>query len=216
MKQSHPSSSPVILKSLADLNGRTEHASVCLTFDDGPDPAFSPRILDILAEHKARASFFVVGEFAEQHPQLVERMLQEGHTVGNHTFHHYHPWTVLPGTAREEVARTSKSLQKIIGFAPRWFRPPHGRLRRAMLKQVAAEGMKTVLWTRSMIDWGPLGTDEGIAERMAEIRPGEVILMHDGERQHNKPGITARQLPALLERLQRRGIHTLTLDEAAG
>lgn len=199
-----------------DIGGHTGHAAVCLTFDDGPDPAYTPGILDILARYQARATFFVVGEFAAQQPWLVERMLREGHCVGNHTFHHFHPWTQWPATARDEVTRTSRQLQQITGTAPRWFRPPHGRLRRAMLQQVHREGMQTVLWTRSAIDWGPLGTDEGVAERLEAVEAGDIVLMHDGERKHNKPGATARQLPTLLERLQRRGIHTLTLDQAAG
>jgi len=207
--------SPTILKSLDDVSGSIDHASVCLTFDDGPDPAFTPRILDVLAEHRVRATFFVLGQAAEENPALVERMIRDGHTVGNHTFHHHHPWTIRAATAREEVRLTSERLKQITGSAPLWFRPPHGRLRRAMLQQVDRENMKTVLWTRSAIDWGPLGTDEGIAERLGEVHAGDIVLMHDGERKHNKPGITARQLPVLLERLQRRGIRPLTLDQAA-
>ncbi|RYZ85819.1 MAG: polysaccharide deacetylase family protein, partial [Moraxellaceae bacterium] len=204
--------SPVILK---DIRKLTNKPQVCLTFDDGPDPAFTPRILDVLAEHKALATFFVLGEAAERFPKLVERMVDAGHTVGNHTFSHCHPWMCLPSRARQEVAHASDVIKDIIGYAPRWFRPPHGRLRTAMINEADAENMTTVLWSHSIIDWGPLGTEAGINERLQAVTSGDIVLMHDGERQHNHPDITAQQLPKFLESLLNNGVTPVTLDQVA-
>lgn len=206
---------PTILEHLTDFTTCNDSDQVCLTFDDGPDPVHTPRILDVLAECKTRASFFVLGAAAERYPQLIERMLAEGHTVGNHTFSHCHPWTISADRARKEVADGSKILRDICGNPPRWFRPPHGRLRRAMLRQVEAENMRTVLWSHSVIDWGPMGTDAGIAQRLNGIRSGDIVLMHDGKRQHNHPQITAQQLPEAIDWLTRQGIVPVTLDQVA-
>lgn len=212
---SNPSSSPTILKNLKNVSGYLHNPLVCLTFDDGPDPVYTPAILDILAAHRIRASFFVLGETAEQFPHLIERMLHDGHTVGNHTYSHRHPWMISSSRAREEVARASTILTQISGQAPRWFRPPHGRLRRAMLKQVQAENMTTVLWSHSIIDWGPMGTEAGIAQRLHDIKFGDIVLMHDGKRQHNHPHLIVQQLPKLAEWLSQRGITPVTLDQVA-
>ena len=92
--QPRQSASPTILKNLKHVSGYLHSPLVCLTFDDGPDPVYTPAILDLLAMHKIRASFFVLGEAAERFPRLVERMLSEGHTVGNHTYSHRHPWMI--------------------------------------------------------------------------------------------------------------------------
>ena len=213
--QPRQSASPTILKNLKHVSGYLHSPLVCLTFDDGPDPVYTPAILDLLAMHKIRASFFVLGEAAERFPRLVERMLSEGHTVGNHTYSHRHPWMISPGRARDEVARGSEAIQKITGHAPRWFRPPHGRLRRAMLKQVQAENMTTVLWSHSIIDWGPMGTETGVAQRLHDIKFGDIVLMHDGQRQHNHPHLIVQQLPRLAEWLVQRGITAVTLDQVA-
>ena len=210
--QPRQSASPTILKNLNHVSGYLHSPLVCLTFDDGPDPVYTPAILDLLAMHKIRASFFVLGEAAERFPRLVERMLSEGHTVGNHTYCHRHPWMISPGRSRYEVARVSEAIQKITGHPPRWFRPPHGRLRRAMLKQVQAENMTTVLWSHSIIDWGPMGTETGVAQRLHDIKFGDIVLMHDGQRQHNHPHLIVQQLPKLAEWMVQRGSTAVTLD----
>ena len=118
-------------------------------------------------------------------------------------------------TVSETLARGSEAIQKITGHPPRWFRPPHGRLRRAMLKQVQAENMTTVLWSHSIIDWGPMGTETGVAQRLHDIKFGDIVLMHDGQRQHNQPHLIVQQLPKLAEWLVQRGITAVTLDQVA-
>jgi len=204
---------PVILKNLNQLANSARQARVCLTFDDGPDPAHTPLILDILAAHNVQASFFVVGSTAKCFPHLIHRMLDDGHTVGNHTYSHHHPWFISARRARLEIARTSQALQRITGAPPQWFRPPHGRLRPAMTAEANAQHMTTVLWSRSAIDWGPLGTMEGVQQRLNDVVVGDIVLMHDGQREHNHPDITAQNLPRFLENLHARAIQAVTLDQ---
>ena len=187
--------------------------SICLTFDDGPDPVYTQKILDVLADYDVKATFFVLGEAAEQFPHLVEKMLSAGHNVGNHTYSHRHPWLISSERAKYEVIQASRVINDIIGSAPRWFRPPFGRLRAAMRKQAHDEGMTTVLWSHSIIDWGVLGTEAGICRRLDQIQAGDIVLMHDGKREHNHPEITFRCLPKFLRSLSNKSLIACNLDE---
>lgn len=188
------------------------NGSICLTFDDGPDPAFTPTILDILADYDVKASFFVLGEAAAQFPHLVERMVKEGHSIGNHTYSHQHPWMISSECARQEVTRATEVIKSIIGMTPRWFRPPFGRLRTAMRKQAHQESMETVLWSHSIIDWGYLGSKSGITNRLELIKPCDIVLMHDGKRKHNHPDNLIRCLPQFLRELRKKSMVTANLD----
>jgi peptidoglycan/xylan/chitin deacetylase (PgdA/CDA1 family) len=185
---------------------------ICLTFDDGPDPAYTQKILDILADYNVKATFFVLGKAAEQFPNLLEQMASAGHSIGNHSYSHDHPWLMTSDRAKHEVAYTTDIIKKITGNAPRWFRPPFGRLRTAMRKQAYSENMATVLWSHSIIDWGLLGTEAGISNRLQHIEPNDIVLMHDGKREHNHPDILVRCLPEFLRSLEGRSLIACNLD----
>lgn len=206
---------PVYRLSVPDNIGSCEKNSgrpICLTFDDGPDPIFTPKILDVLADYEAKATFFVVGEAAGQFPHLIEQMLMAGHSIGNHTHSHRHPWLMSSERAKQEVSQANATIKNITGITPRWFRPPFGRLRTAMCVQAHLEQMTTVLWSRSIIDWGVLGTQAGIAKRLAQIETGDVVLMHDGRPQHNHPEITVQCLPRFLQSLSDKSLRACNLD----
>lgn len=190
--------------------------SVCLTFDDGPDPAYTPKILSVLADYDVKATFFVLGEAAQQFPHLVEQMLKAGHAIGNHTYSHHHPWMMSSSRAKQEVTQANTVIKKITGIVPRWFRPPFGRLRNAMRRQAHAEQMTTVLWNHSVIDWGVLGTKAGIARRLEQIKAGDIVLMHDGKREHNHPEVTVQCLPKFLQSLSENSLIASNLDEVFG
>lgn len=199
--------------SLIDTNGGH---SICLTFDDGPDPAYTPKILDVLADYDAKATFFVVGEAASQFPHLVEQIIRAGHAIGNHTYSHRHPWLMSAEHAKQEVWQACKVINDITGSAPRWFRPPFGRLRTAMREQAHAEQMMTVLWSRSIIDWGMFGTRAGISRRLDKIVAGDIVLLHDGRPEHNRPGLTYQCLPQFLRSLTDKSLIARNLDEIFG
>ncbi len=191
----------------------TRTGSVYLTFDDGPDPEWTPRILDLLAQTGVHAAFFVVGEFARKEPTLLRRIAAEGHAIGNHTLSHRHPWMLKASAARREVREGAEAIAQIVGQRPRFYRAPHGRNRRCMTDEATQLGSVRVGWNLSAIDWGPLGTSGRIAARLNDASDGDVILMHDGRNRHNRPDELLRVLPEFLRRLPARNLHPRSLDE---
>jgi peptidoglycan-N-acetylglucosamine deacetylase len=185
--------------------------AVYLTFDDGPDPQWTPRVLEVLAAHGAVATFFMVGQRALAEPGLARAVVAAGHALGNHSFSHRHPWTMSAAAARREVRDGAAALAEACGRPARFFRPPYGRLRRCMSDEAARGGQRVVLWDRSAIDWGPLGRGAAIAGRLEGIRPGEIVLMHDGAARRNRPEELLRVLPGLLDGLAARGLRALSL-----
>lgn len=191
-----------------------EGQRICLTFDDGPDPRHTPRILDILAEHHCKASFFLLGEAAEAWPHLVARIIEEGHALGSHSFSHRRSWLMKPEKIRFEVDLSRRIIEDIAGRPPRWFRPPYGNLDRTMLGEAARLGMETVLWARSAIDWGPLASPAGVERRLRRMVAGDIVLLHDARRCHNRPDVTAAVLPGILAFLESRNLAPVSLDLA--
>ena len=180
--------------------------TVYLTFDDGPDPEWTPRVLDALDEAQVPATFFAIGEEAKRSPDLVRRIHSTGHAVGNHTYSHRHPWFMSQRAARAQVRDGAQALSDVTGVAPRFYRPPHGRYRPCMSDEAHRCGERVVLWDVSAIDWGPLGTAEAIEKRLHAVRGGNIVLMHDGRNQHNRPDELIKILPAFLKRLADRGL----------
>jgi peptidoglycan/xylan/chitin deacetylase (PgdA/CDA1 family) len=180
--------------------------SVYLTFDDGPDPEWTPRVLDALAAAQMTASFFIIGRNAQRCRELVRRAATEGHAIGNHTYSHRHPWTMSSRSARAEVIDGAKAVAEVLGAMPKFYRPPHGRVRRCMSDAAASLDEAETLWDRSIIDWGWLGTSAGISSRLSKVAPGEIVLMHDGVNRHNRPDQLLAVLPAFIADLPRRGL----------
>ena len=174
---------------------------VHLTFDDGPDPTWTPRCLEHLARANAHATFFVIGANAVRQRNLVRRIAAAGHAVGNHTLTHAHPWTVNARRARAEVRDGAAAIADVLGFEAKLFRPPHGARRRCMLEEAQAQGESLVMWDISAIDWGWLGTAPRIAKRLGRVKAGNIILMHDGANKHNRPDQLLRVLPSFLKEI---------------
>ena len=188
--------------------------SVALTFDDGPDPTVTPRILDALAAAGAHATFFLVGERAEAAPDLVKRIAASGHQIGNHSARH--SWLPLHSraTIESDLAQTQASLTRIAGIAPTVFRPPYGCRDPRVLECAEQLSLTTVLWSVTPRDWQepPAAT---IAERvLADVRSGDVVLLHDGDAaEHRGRPNTADALPAILAGLRARGLTPVRVDE---
>jgi peptidoglycan/xylan/chitin deacetylase (PgdA/CDA1 family) len=198
------------------MRAPADERRIYLTFDDGPDPVWTPRILDVLAAANASATFFVVGRFARQAAAVVRRLADAGHEIENHSWSHRHPWTLLRAAARAEVRDGAAAVADLVGRKPSYFRPPHGRLRRCMIEEAAASGQRVALWSLSAVDWGPLGRAAGIGVRLRAARAGDIILMHDGGRGINRPAELARVLPGFLESLLQRGLVPSRLSAVAG
>jgi peptidoglycan/xylan/chitin deacetylase (PgdA/CDA1 family) len=194
--------------------GPEDRHAVALTFDDGPDPVFTPRILAILAQFNARATFFVIGKQAEQHPAVVRAIVDAGHEVGNHTYRHRPFWLLSPHQTREEIDRGAHVLTAILGEPPRYFRPPWGRLNLEAVRHSTRARQQRVLWSLRAEGWLPLASPETIVRLVAQrLHPGAIIGLHDGGGLRHTPARMAAALPALLRLIRERGYRCLTLSE---
>ena len=151
-----------------------------LSFDDGPNEAHTPPLLDLLAAHDARADFFLIGERAEQSPQLVERLVREGHALGNHSWHHRR-FDAQPAAAqRAEIDRTDALLARFDGRAQHDFRPPRGILPRGLMLDCLRHGTRIAYWSYDTLDYSGRPVAELIdSARRHPPRSGDILLMHD-------------------------------------
>ena len=192
---------------------------VALTFDDGPDPEVTPRVLALLAEHGARASFFLIGARAEAHPQLVAQIVAAGHRVENHTHHHRHTFAFnLYPFLRREVERAQRALAQLSGRAPAYFRAPAGMHNLFLSAVLARLGLFFVSWTWRGYDTVERDASKVLARLTSELAPGDILLLHDGNAARTREGepVVLAVLPALLAELDRRGLRALPLPEPAG
>ena len=175
----------------SQLFGRTLIApplpgELALTFDDGPNPAWTPRLLEILAEHHARATFFMVGRFARSEPALVRQVASAGHLIGNHTWSHPNLAQSSAARIREELTRASDTLAGILGRPIRFFRPPFGARRPYALRTARELGMTPVTWNAMTSDWSDRAADHIAAEIARKIEHNgrrscaSNIVLHDG------------------------------------
>lgn len=191
---------------------------VAITIDDGPDPAVTPAVLDLLAAHGARATFFCIGERARAHPALVARMVAEGHGVENHSQHHRHHFALMgPARMGREIAAAQHTLGELTGTSPRFFRAPAG-LRNPFLEPLLArQGLTLASWTRRGFDTR-CGDPAQVLSRLADgLTGGDILLLHDGHGATGPDGqpIILAVLPQLLERCRHEGLTPVPLAEAA-
>ncbi|QTE02512.1 polysaccharide deacetylase family protein [Streptomyces cyanogenus] len=150
-----------------------------LTFDDGPNPEYTPRILDTLAKYGVRAMFFVCGECVVENRELLARMADEGHVVGNHTWTHPLLTELGRGEIRSEMESTSDAIEDAYGERPQWFRAPYGAWNRAAFQLGARMGMEPMAWTVDTTDWMEPGTRTIVDRVESGAAPGVVVLSHD-------------------------------------
>ncbi|WP_329200059.1 MULTISPECIES: polysaccharide deacetylase family protein [unclassified Streptomyces] len=181
--------------------GTSRSGEMLLTFDDGPDPRYTPGILDTLARYRVRAVFFVCGEMATDNRDLLRRMAAEGHLIGNHTWTH----PLIPTLGRPDLAaeieRTSEVVEQTTGTAPQWFRAPYGAWNRAAFEIGAELGMEPLAWTVDTLDWTEPGTTTIVSRVLAGAAPGVIVLSHDagGNRSQSVEALET-YLPQLLAR----------------
>ena len=181
---------------------RCAPGSIALTFDDGPCPRGTPRVLDVLRESGARATFFLVGERAQAHPELVRRIDREGHAIGNHGWRH----RTLPALAArpmaDEIDRCQATLSSLLGAAPRLLRPPYGYRDFRVYRAARRRGLTPVMWSLDPRDW-ILSDAATLAQRLQRAGPGDIVLLHDGLPQ--RAAMLAALAP-LLDRLRLAGV----------
>lgn len=194
--------------------------AIAFTFDDGPDPRTTPRVLELLAAHDARATFFVVGERAQGHPELVRRIVAEGHAIGSHTYTHAHTFHFAsPRRMRAEVQRGIDAVARITGSAPRLFRPPQG-LRTPLLRDALApfDHLVCVTWTERGLDAMGRAARSIVRRLEGSVRPGAILTLHDGAglggTDDRSPTVEA--LATLLAMARARGLRCVSLADLAG
>ncbi|MBZ3912586.1 polysaccharide deacetylase family protein [Streptomyces acidiscabies] len=185
-------------KPILEVSGRGN--TMVLTFDDGPDPRYTPAILDTLGEYGVHAMFFVCGEMAVDNQELLARMADEGHVVGNHTWSHPLLTKLRRSRIRSEMERTSEVIEDAYGEKPRWFRAPYGAWNRAAFQIGADLGMEPLAWTVDTLDWTTPGTGTIVSRVAGGAAPGVVVLSHDagGDRTQSVRALR-RYLPRLLD-----------------
>jgi peptidoglycan/xylan/chitin deacetylase (PgdA/CDA1 family) len=192
--------------------GSSRELTIGLTFDDGPDPESTPRVLDILARHGVRATFFVVGEAARAHPDLVRRALREGHDVGSHGDRHRHALFHRPPLAGYFDTRNGiRALDRLTGKKTRFFRPPWGAYSWSVLFAIQRCRVEPVHWTVEAHDWHPrYAAPDVVRKVLAEAHAGGVIVMHDSGRGAPK---TLAALDDVLQGLIARGLRPVPISQ---
>ncbi len=183
---------------------------IALTFDDGPNPAKTPALLDALDKAQAPATFFVVGSRAEQTPDILRRMAQRGDEVENHSYTHPNMNLVIPSVAESEILRTSVLIRAMTGHQPHFFRPPGGNANASVQHLSRAYGLSLAYWTVDALHAEDVGSASGLIEYVvSHVHPGSIVLLHNGT------DVTTASIPALVAALRAKGYKLVTLSEIA-
>lgn len=191
---------------------------VALTFDDGPSGEFTPAILDILKEYEVPATFFMVGSHVEKYPEIAQRIVEEGHTIGNHTQNHRNLPTLSTVELQKEVMEATAVIAEVTGVYPSFVRPPRGMYDDRFRRLAKLLGQEIVLWSISTRDWR-FGVTASYIERLVEtkVRGGDIILFHDSGALVRSEGgdrrATVMALPRVIEIIQAKGLEIVPLAE---
>lgn len=186
---------------------------VALTFDDGPDPVYTPQLLNLLKKYNVKATFFVVGWKAKKYPHLIKRMYEEGHTIGLHHYYHTSNWFLPPFVTEWELERSARVIEHMTGVRPVYYRPPWGHLN--IWTVLMQKKYKIVMWTYILGDWKASMSVERLYERLTNsIKDGAIIVLHDsgstiGADQH----APANMLRALEQLLQHSSVQWVKVNE---
>jgi multiple sugar transport system permease protein len=189
----------------------TTNNIVALTFDDGPDPHITPKILDILEEYSITAAFFAIGENVQKYPEVVKRIVNSGHQLANHSWSHQRPTSIAASDLMDDVKKTQKILEEQY-TCTRLFRPPYGLVTPEQMQQLTLHGYKAVIWSVDSMDWYTTNALEIQKCVLDKVHPGAIILMHCAGNQRNRQA-TIQALPGIIQDLKKRGYMFVTPDE---
>src|SRR5436309_11816507 len=181
---------------------------IAMTFDDGPSATLTPKLLDILAAHYIKATFFVIGENVAEHPEIVVRAAREGHEIGNHSWSHPNLAKMSEEAVRSQLRRTDDAIKSATGVRPTLLRPPYGSITARQKRWIHDEfGYQITLWDVDPYDWKRPGPSVVCNRILKETRPGSIVLSHDIH-----PG-TIEAMPSTFDQLQAKGFKFVTVSE---
>ena len=189
---------------------------IMLTFDDGPDPAYTGRLLDLLDSYGIKAAFFTVGSFASANPELIRRMKDGGHTVGLHSYSHRSAYLMSAAQTRRDLSMSAAAVMRL-GINPRFYRPPWGHTTPALQQAASNLGIMPVFWSVMAQDWqADLDSDEIASRLLCRTVPGSIICLHDGRGKNCAPGRTIAALEKVLPIWLKEGYRFVTPEEVYG
>jgi peptidoglycan/xylan/chitin deacetylase (PgdA/CDA1 family) len=181
---------------------------IAMTFDDGPSPETTPRLLDILKQRNIKATFFMIGQNAERNPTIVQRILAEGHEIGNHSWTHPQLSKLSDDRVTEEINKTQAAIKNASGYTPVLLRPPYGAITSRQKEWIEKQfGLSVIIWSVDPFDWKRPGASVIEQRILSGARPGAIILSHDIHKQ------TVDAMPATLDALAQKGFKFVTVSQ---
>jgi len=186
---------------------------IALTFDDGPDADWTPRVLDVLAARDVRGTFFLVGARAARTPATVRAIAAAGHEIASHGWSHRSLWLCGPRRTADEIDRAQVTLRALSGRTPTLFRPPWGMVNAALFPLLRARGVRPVFWSIQPEGWRPAPADAQAAYVVGRAHPGAIVDLHDAEGTPGAPARLVAALPAMIDGLRARGYALTTVGD---
>ena len=196
--------------SIVFSKSREPTKKIALTFDDGPHPRYTERILKILERYDIKATFFVIGVNIQNYPEPFAKIVAAGHEIGNHTYHHKTLSGTCDATIREEIRKTDEIIFKTAGYRPKIFRPPEGAYGECALKAAQSMDLRMILWTVDTRDWERPSAQTIVERVMANVKGGSILLFHD---YMHKNAHTLEALEIILPKLLEKGFEFVTVSE---
>ena len=190
----------------------TSEKLVALTFDDGPEDYYTPKILSILKEKGVPATFFVVGRQITYFPEIMKQIVKDGHGIANHTWYHPDLRYQWSSTVREEIISTQNEMQKVLGKKPDVFRPPYGAYTKADVAILNEIGMRNILWSVDTLDWSGMSAEAIMEIIHRDISPGGIVLQHNFQSNARLLDGTIEALPRIIDDLQKQGYKFVTMQ----
>lgn len=195
------------------VNGQPGVKRIALTFDDGPDQLYTPQILDVLKANQVKATFFLLGKRAEANPNIVQRIVQEGHVIGNHSYSHPLFTKLSLEEYKQQIDRTSAILQAQIGYTPKLIRPPYGEITEEQLQWTGSNRYVIVNWNIDSLDWKGLSADQVSHNIISHARGGAIVLQHSaGGDKQNLSG-TVAALSTVISKIKADGYELVTVPQ---
>lgn len=195
--------------------GNKGSRQLALTFDDGPNDPWTPRLLEVLARHQVRATFFLIGRYVAQRPDIAQQVAAAGHVIGNHTWDHPNLIFSSPGEVESQLKRCAQVLEQAVGAHSNLFRPPFGGRTPQALRAVRRCGLVPVLWSVSGRDWEAKSAAYIESKILRRVEGGDVILLHDGGHRQlgTHRGFTVSAVDHLIARCRDQGFQFVTVPE---